>query len=120
MVIWTRQGWIGFIFIVGCLLGGQWFFDWLLGEGTFEHHVWPKLAVLTACSILCWTVGRMLNRDLPGRVFEVPARNGTPPGNDPLSRGIRGHTLAFIRLEYAGIVAVPLYLFIALEDAGLF
>lgn len=120
MVIWTRQGWIGFIFMVGCLLGGNQFFNWLLGEGSFERHLWPKLASLIACSILCWTAGRWLNRDLPRRVFEVPARKGTPPGADPLSFGTKGHTLAFVRLEYAGIVAAPLYLFIALKDAGLF
>ena len=119
MVIWTRQGWIGFVVIVGCLLGGGWFFDWLLGEGSFEGHLWPKLAALIVCSMLCWTLGRWLNRDLPRRVFEAPARNA-PRGTDPLSHGVEGHTLAFIRLEYAGMVAAPLYLFIALKDAGLF
>ena len=119
MVIWTGKGWIGFIVIVGCLLGGQQLFDWLLGEGSFERHLWPKLAALLVCLILCWTLGRWLNRDLPRRVFEGPARNA-PPGTDPLSHGVEGHTLAFVRLEYAGIVAAPLYLFIALEDASLF
>lgn len=43
-------------------------------------------------------------------------------GDDGVVRTVEtsGHTFAFVRLEYAGIVAAPLYLFIALEDAGFF
>ena len=117
MVIWTGRGWLGFLFIVGCLIGGDWLTDGLLGEGYFAGHVWPKLAILAACSGLCWVTGRALNRGLPSKVFDIP---GEGAGNvrDPFASA--GHTLAFVRLEYAGLIAALLYGFVALEHAGFF
>ncbi len=66
---------------------------------------------------MCWITGRPLNRHLPARVFDIPPKK---TGEDGAERAgeTRGHTLAFIRLEYAAIVAAPLYLFIALDEAG--
>ncbi len=112
MVVWTSRGWVGFLYILGCLIGGMFLTDSLLGEGTWESNVWPKFAALLVCSALCWVTGRPLNRGLPPRVLAVPSKLGS--WADPSL----GHTLAFVRLEYAGLVALPLYLFIAIEEAG--
>ena len=119
MVIYTGRGWVGFLFVVGCLIGGNELADRLLGEGYFEAHIWPKLAALLTCSILCWIAGRRWNRDLPRRVFELPRRGTNPVTGAFRPKGTRSHTLAFVRLEYARLVAFPLYLFVALEEAGL-
>jgi hypothetical protein len=118
MVVWTGRGWIGFVFIVGCLIGGNQLIDYVLGDRYFEDHIWPKLAALLVCFVLCWIVGRPLNRNLPARIFDVPRRVKDPVTATPQIEGATSHTLAFVRLEYAGLVAVPLYLFIALEQAG--
>jgi hypothetical protein len=118
MVIWTGYGWIGFVFIVGSLIGGEQLIDNALGDGYFEGHLWPKAAALIVCSALCWAVGRPLNRNLPKRIFDVPRRVNDPATGTLQTVGATGHTLAFVRLEYAGLVAAPVYLFIALEHAG--
>jgi hypothetical protein len=118
MVIWTGHGWIGFVFITGCLIGGNQLIDYFLGDTYFEGHVWPKFAALFVCALLCWLAGRPLNRNLPRQVFDLPRRVKDPKTGIPQTVGATGHTLAFVRLEYAGLVAAPPYLFIVLEQAG--
>jgi hypothetical protein len=119
VVVWTGRGWIGFIFIVGCLIGGGLLVDSVYGDGYFETYLWPKMAALFVCFALCWIVGRPLNRNLPTRIFDPPRRVTDPVTGTTQTVGANGHTLAFVRLEYAGLIAVPLYLFIALEEAGI-
>lgn len=119
MVIWTGHGWIGFVFIVGSLIAGNELTDSLLGNGYFETHLWPVFVALLVCSTLCWLVGRPMNKNLPRRIFDPPRRVKDPTTGKSQTVGATGHTLAFVRLEYAGLIAVPLYLFIALQQSGL-
>lgn len=118
MVIWTGYGWIGFVFKVGSLIGGDQLVNNIFGDGTFEGHLWPKVAALLVCSALCWIVGRALNRNLPRRILDVPQRVKDPTTGAWRAVATAGHTLAVVRLEYPGLVAAPPYLFIALEQAG--
>ena len=119
MIIWTRQGYLGFLLMMGAFFGVQGIVDRYLGPGAFAAALWPKLAVLALSVTSCWLVGRWLNRGLPRRVFELPRTITDPITGQATRQGIQGHTLAWIRLEHAGWVMALVLALVVLKERGL-
>jgi hypothetical protein len=104
MFVWTGHGWLGLLFCgLACWAGHA-----LFGKEGMWHPL-PALAMIVASSLACYVAGRWLNRGLPHAFVD---RN--PDGSS------KGHTLGFIRLEYAGLLTLLGLGLILLDRAGFF
>lgn len=104
MMVWTGFGWLGYAILVAAFFGSAAGLDFLFGAGFARQHS----VVLAVCSFvvdaaLCWPVGRFFNRRFPVRVFDKAA----------LRDRSQAHTTFFVRLEFAGIVAIPFLIYVA-------
>src|SRR5437764_1523688 len=90
MFIWSGAGWLGYFIIGGVLIGALYLADAVGGVNTVERH--PGLLGVSwiVSSVLCWLVGHHFNGHLPRQVFDFAGR---------------GHTMAGIQLEFAGLLA---------------
>lgn len=104
MLIWSGHGWLG-----AAIMG----LAFWIGHAVFgDEAMWrplPSLLLISGSALACYGAGRVLNRGLPPKVFD---RN-----DDGTSSG---HTLAFIRLEYAGALTVFVFVLFWLDRAGFF
>lgn len=104
MLIWSGHGWLGALFM------GLAF--WLGHELFGDQEMWrplPSLLLILGSTLACYGAGRLLNRSLPRKIVDRNA-DGTSVG----------HTLAFIRLEYAGALTLLVFAIFWLERAGFF
>jgi hypothetical protein len=106
MAAWTGFGWLGYAIIIGAFFGSQAVLDLLFGDGfTRQYTVMLSICTFAVSSILCWPVGRYFNRRLPVQVFDA----------DWAWRGrTTAHSTFFVRLEFAGLVALPFLILVAI------
>ncbi len=110
MVAWTGLGCLGFLFIFAAFIGVYEVF------GSY-YTLGAKAWVVVLASVPCYLVGRFLNRNAPRKFFDLPWSEIDPQTKKPIHHPTTGHTLAFIRLEYAGVLAVVVLLVMWLEKA---
>jgi hypothetical protein len=104
MLIWSGHGWVGYLFMFAAFAVGHYAFG--------DKEMWrplPSLLLILGSSIGCYLAGRWLNRGLP-RKFLDRNDNGSSVG----------HTVGFIRLEYAGGFTLLVFAIFWLEHAGFF
>ena len=105
MMAWTGFGWLGYAIIIGTFIGSMAVLDLLFGNGFARQHA-VLLAVCTfaVSSALSWPIGRYFNRHLPVQVFDA----------DWAWRGrTTAHSTFFVRLEFAGLVGLPILIIVA-------
>lgn len=74
------------------------------GKQPFGGSVWPWLLAAVLGAGICWLVGRRVNRGLRPRFIDCIRENGREYAE--------GHTFFHVRLEYTGLITVPLMLVI--------
>ena len=100
LIIWRGLGFLVAVITFGCALGANVLSNKFRGEGYWEQHAWPMAAALGAAGVVCWFLGRRLNK---------PARkeNGD-------NRRLWTHDLFFVRMEWwafpLAAVAVAVFL----------
>lgn len=115
MLAWTGQGWLGFLIVFGAIIGVESAF-----EGGRSHGYLPQVLTFLAAAVPCWLLGRLLNRDAPRKFFDLPHSEIDPETKEPRHYGSSGHTLAFVRLEYAGLFVIVYYFAVWLGRLKLF
>ena len=108
MVAWTGLGCLGFIFIFAAFIG---VYEMYGSYYTFGAKAW----VVILASVPCYLVGRLLNRNAPRKFLDLPWSEIDPQTKQPVHHHAAGHTLAFVRLEYAGVFAVVILVVMWLE-----
>jgi hypothetical protein len=108
MVAWTGLGFLGFIFIFAAFIGVHEMYG---SYYLFSAKAW----VVILASVPCYVVGRLLNRDVPRKFLDFPRSEIDPQTKQPIHHHATGHTLAFVRLEYAGVFAILILIVMRLE-----
>ena len=88
MFVWSRLGCLGFVIVAGVLLGVCLLAESSLGgRRAIEERPWLLGVSYVVSSLLCWAIGKRVNRDYPSQVLDFQ---------------FTGHTTMGVRLEYAG------------------
>lgn len=82
-----------------------------IAQAVFTHFlansvgtsIWAHLAFGAAGAVVCFFVGRHENRELPPAIFDYKKLEDGKEGAD-------GHTFFFVRMEYGGLVTIPMSL----------
>src|SRR6266480_4091080 len=82
--IWKGLGFFVLFIAAGCVFGGMLLTNKFGGESYWNHNSWPAAATLVAAGVVCWFLGRKLNK--PARADANPQRPWT-------------HDLFFVRME---------------------
>ena len=86
MIIWRGLGILVLLIAAGALFGGRFVTDKAFGGGYFEQNVWPAAAAVLFAGVVCWFLGRRLNK---------PARKDAGE-----HRRMWTHDLFFVRMEW--------------------
>ena len=95
MIIWSGLGFVVGLIFVGTLLLANLFTNSVFNEHYYTTHGWPKLLALWAAGLICWPVGRALNRGKEERELFDPKTGETVR---VASGG--GHSFFFVPVEY--------------------
>ena len=119
-MVWTGHGWLGAFVLAASIIAPKEVMEHRFGAGAFLDS-WTAQAACVAVSVAgCWVIGRLLNRGLPTRVIDTPRTVLDPGSGAPIYQPPTGHTVAFLRVEYAGWLQVAVLLLMHLERAGFF
>jgi hypothetical protein len=86
MKVWRGFGILVLFLVAGAVFGGQLVTDKVFGDGYWQQNAWPAAAGLGAAAVLCWFVGRRMNK--PARKSEGDHRRTWT------------HDLLFVRMEW--------------------
>jgi hypothetical protein len=116
--VWTGHGWIGFAWAALCLIFTPDALDWLI-PGREQDRGLEIFIAFIVTALGCLIAGRMLNRDLPTRIVDLPQKRVDPATGEQLPiAASQGHTVFFIRLEFAFLIAGPIFFLYAGNQLG--
>ena len=86
MIVWRGFGILVLFLVAAAVVGGEFVADKAFGEGYWQQNAWPAAASLGAAAVLCWVLGRRMNK---------PARK-----SEGEHRRMWTHDLFFVRMEW--------------------
>lgn len=98
MIIWRGFGILALVIvIITFAIGGELCRVISQNNNYYQQHSWPVTISLILAGIICWFLGKYLNRPQNGRVYI-----DKESGKEVQLRKV--HTLFFIKIEYWGII----------------
>ena len=62
MIIWRGLGFLVAVLVAGVLFGAQYATRRSFGDEYWQGNAWPAAAALAGAAVLCWFLGRRLNK----------------------------------------------------------
>lgn len=108
VIIWRGLGFLVLVIAFGFSLLANLIFDSVVGEGYYDHHLWPCAISLIFSAAVCWLLGDYLRKRSGQVVIDKATGKEYPVGRSQ-------HALFFIPMHYWG----PILLVGALVALGI-
>jgi hypothetical protein len=97
MIVWSGLGFLVIVIVIGLSWLMQIVLTGILGDsGFYQRAIWPFPAALALSGIICWILGRLLNK---------PGEKAFINGEEVTIKNTR-HSLFFIRMDYWGPILI--------------